>query len=189
MTAIGFREIAAAAGFDSVEVVETVAHALGETVDLLVLDLDIGEEAALYACATALHTGRAGAVAFLGPREYAGVCDLLSLGAKAYLCVDSDTTFLGYALRALMHGHTVLDPQVTEGVVSHVLGTPDEIDLSDRELEILRLVARGESNKRIARVLNLSPNTVKTYVARAFEKLGCRSRPEAAAELARRGLL
>lgn len=189
MTAIGFRSTATAAGFGSVEVVDSVAHALGEHVDVLVLDLEIGEEACLYACATALHSGVAEAVAFLGPRDYGGVRELLALGAKAYLCIDSDTRFLEYALGALLHGHTVLDPQVTGDLVSLVVGKPTDDDLSDRELEIMRLVARGEPNKRIATKLDISVNTVKTHIARSFEKLGCRSRPEAAAELARRGLL
>jgi DNA-binding CsgD family transcriptional regulator len=60
--------------------------------------------------------------------------------------------------------------------------------LSTRELETLRLVAAGESNKRIARRLGIGENTVKTYVKRLFFKLDCRTRSEAAAMFVRSGV-
>jgi ATP/maltotriose-dependent transcriptional regulator MalT len=53
------------------------------------------------------------------------------------------------------------------------------LGISDRELEVLTLLAAGRSNKEIARHLEVSPNTIKTHVARLFEKLGARRRTEA----------
>jgi DNA-binding CsgD family transcriptional regulator len=55
----------------------------------------------------------------------------------------------------------------------------DSLGLSERELEVLKEVAEGRSNKEIANKLNVSPNTVKTHLARVFEKLGARRRTDA----------
>ena len=55
----------------------------------------------------------------------------------------------------------------------------ETLGISDRELEVLELLAAGQSNKEIARRLEVSPNTVKTHVARLFEKLEARRRTEA----------
>jgi DNA-binding CsgD family transcriptional regulator len=63
------------------------------------------------------------------------------------------------------------------------------LGISDREVEVLRLLAGGQSNKEIARVLGISPNTVKTHVARLYEKLEARRRTDAVAKAQALGLL
>ncbi len=185
--------MASEAGFDRIDVSEHFVPTLrkgDEQLDVLIIDLEIGEEACHYACATAIHNGLARSVAVLGPADYTGVRELLSMGVKGYLSVQSDDSFFRSALRSLLEGYMVLDPHVTARFVSFVVKDQrQETGLSERELEVVRLVGRGESNKRIARELGLSENSVKTYLARAFDKLGARSRPEAAAALARLGLL
>ena len=65
----------------------------------------------------------------------------------------------------------------------------ESLGLSDREMEVLRELAAGHSNKEIARKLEVSPNTVKTHVARVFEKLGANRRTEAIRKARELGLL
>lgn len=116
----------------------------------------------------------------------------MEAGAKAYVCKDIDGDELQRAIRAVAAGGSVLDPQVTSRVMRWAhrrnRGYGDDT-LSLREIEVLRLVARGQTNKDIADTLHVSENTVKTYLRRALEKLNCHTRSEAAATAAKRGLL
>lgn len=113
-------------------------------------------------------------------------------GAQAYVCKDVDGVELKRAIRAVAKGDAVLDPKVTGRVLrwAHRRNTGYGDDsLSLREIEVLRLVAKGGTNKDIAAAMCVSENTVKTYLRRALEKLNCHSRSEAAATAAKRGLL
>ena len=116
----------------------------------------------------------------------------LEAGAKAYVCKDVDGHELQRAIRAVAAGGSVLDPRVTSRVMGWAhrrnRGYGDDT-LSLREIEVLRLVARGGTNRDIAETMHVSENTVKTYLRRALEKLNCHTRSEAAATAARRGLL
>ena len=113
----------------------------------------------------------------------AGARGLLHLGVA-----DDDLTA---AVRAVARGESVLDPVVTVPVLGLLRDKASGRGraLSVREAEALRLVARGLADRRIAAFMDVSPNTVKTYIRRAVTKLGCTTRAEAAAVLARRGLV
>lgn len=116
----------------------------------------------------------------------------LDAGARAYVYKDVDSTDLKRAIRAVARGEAVLDPKVAGRVAAWAHKrrfSPDDEPLSLRETEVLRLVARGASNREIATELFLSENTVKTYLKRVLTKLECHSRSEAAALASRRGLL
>lgn len=116
----------------------------------------------------------------------------MEAGAKAYVCKDVDASELKRAIRTVADGGAVLDPKVTSRVMqwAHRRNTGHGDDtLSLREIEVLRLVSRGSTNKDIAEQLHVSENTVKTYLRRALEKLNCHNRSEAAATAAKRGLL
>lgn len=113
-------------------------------------------------------------------------------GARAYVCKDVDGTQLRQAIRAVADGGAVLDPRVTSRVMqwAHRRNRgPGDDTLSSREIEVLRLVARGQTNRVIADTMHVSENTVKTYMRRAMEKLACHTRSEAAAVAQQRGLL
>jgi DNA-binding NarL/FixJ family response regulator len=113
-------------------------------------------------------------------------------GARAYVYKDVQAAELKRAVRDVAGGRAVIDSAVTRKVLgwAHRQGHRQAADgLSLRETEVLRLVSRGASNKDIARELLLTENTVKTYLQRASEKLGCHSRSEAAAVATKRGLL
>lgn len=116
----------------------------------------------------------------------------IQAGARAYVYKDVEAAELIRAIRAVAAGKAVLDPDVTARVIEWAsqrrFAPADEV-LTGREIEVLRLVSRGVSNKAIAIELGLAHSTVKTYVARAMEKLRCSTRSEAATVAANRGLL
>lgn len=117
----------------------------------------------------------------------------IQAGARAYVYKDVEAAELIRAVRAVAAGKAVLDPDVTARVIEWVSQrrrfSPEEQVLSVREVDVLRLVARGASNKAIALELDIAHSTVKTYLSRVMEKLGCHTRSEAATIAANRGLL
>ncbi|MGY1714396.1 MULTISPECIES: response regulator [Geodermatophilus] len=112
----------------------------------------------------------------------------LRAGASAFLLKNAEPAELLRAVRAVARGDAVLSPRVTRRLLetlAHRLPAVTPPDprvalLTERELEVLRAVARGESNAEIAGVLVLSELTVKTHVARILGKLGLRDRTQAA---------
>lgn len=99
----------------------------------------------------------------------------LQAGASGYLTKDSATDELLKAARKLLDGGRYVSPSLAEWLATdlggHAEGPPHEI-LSDRELEVLRMVGEGKTVSRIASSLNLSVTTVSTYRARILEKMG-----------------
>jgi DNA-binding NarL/FixJ family response regulator len=90
----------------------------------------------------------------------------------------------------LMQGRAALEPAVAARLIARMSDAPAHADeISARELEVLRLLARGDSNKEIAAQLTISENTIKTHLSRIFDKLGARSRTEAVTIAIQRGLV
>jgi DNA-binding NarL/FixJ family response regulator len=113
-------------------------------------------------------------------------------GAQAFVYKDVDATGLKKAIRAVTRGETILDPKVAGRVMLWANRRKHgrrEGGLSLQETEVLRHVTAGATNKQIADEMNVSENTIKTYLRRVMEKLDCHSRSEAAAIAAKRGLL
>ncbi|MBA3623162.1 MAG: two-component system response regulator NarL [Methylibium sp.] len=104
-------------------------------------------------------------------------------GADGYLLKDMEPEELYLQLRQAAAGAVVLGSSVA-GLLAHALtappGTPQSIDLTEREREILSLIARGLSNKEIARELGISDATVKVHIKHLLRKLNLKSRLEAA---------
>lgn len=109
---------------------------------------------------------------------------LLKLGAAGYLLKRSAADELIKAIRTIVTGGRYLDPLVIDGLVGEIM-TPRPIpaedpkdQLSDREQEVVRLIAQGYANKEIAIQLGISTKTVETYKARSMLKLGLSSRAD-----------
>jgi len=107
---------------------------------------------------------------------------LLETGASGYVLKRSAADTLIQAIRMVADGGIYLDPAIAGKIVGSLLGksaaqgeTP-AAELSERETDVVRLIAQGYSNKEIATQLNLSVKTVETYKARAMEKIGVDSR-------------
>ena len=116
----------------------------------------------------------------------------LSSGADAYCVKGTSTESLLAAFAAAKDGATYLDPQIARKVMERFKPpTPIENNahLSQRELEVLKLIVDGKSNPEIAKVLYLSPNTIKTHVRGIMNKLAVDDRVQAAVVALRSGLL
>ena len=117
----------------------------------------------------------------------------LQAGARGYLLKDTDRSTLFDTIRAAARGETLLKPEIMARVLSQKSTAKVEhvsdINLTDRELEVLEAVARGERSKEVASHLGISERTVKAHLASIYNKLGVDSRAAAIAFAARKGLL
>jgi two-component system nitrate/nitrite response regulator NarL len=112
-------------------------------------------------------------------------------GAAAYLTKHADARELCDAISAVARGRTVLSPRLQTGIAGEIRlrSAVERPVLSEREREILKLVAAGLTAPRIGRQLCLATPTVKTHLHHVYEKLGVAERAAAVAEAMRRGLL
>jgi two-component system, NarL family, response regulator LiaR len=120
--------------------------------------------------------------------------DAISAGAVGFLVKDASITEIADGVRAAAEGRTHLSPRVAGGLVKRLRDTQrtaadGEVDLSGREIEVLRLVAEGKDNAEIAAELIVSVGTVKSHVSSVLFKLGLENRIQAAVYAARRGLV
>ncbi|MFF4898297.1 response regulator [Streptomyces sp. NPDC001068] len=121
----------------------------------------------------------------------------LRAGASGFLLKDAPPDRLLHGIRTVATGAALLDPDVTRRLVGRYAArirpadgaAADDIPLTPRELEVLRLIADGLSNSEIAGALVISPETVKTFVSRILAKLGLRDRVQAVVYAYRRGLV
>ncbi|MFJ3473437.1 response regulator [Microbacterium maritypicum] len=113
---------------------------------------------------------------------------LLAAGANGYISKASDPTQALSAIRAAANAEMYLDPAAAR-VVTQALIHPVESALSDREREVLRQVALGQSNKEIATTLHMSERTARTHVSNVLAKLGLHSRTQAALWALRQGFV
>ncbi|OGO59928.1 MAG: DNA-binding response regulator [Chloroflexi bacterium RBG_19FT_COMBO_47_15] len=124
------------------------------------------------------------------------VLGLLEAGATGYLMKSAKGQDLVEAVRAVRAGESVLHPKIIEKLLKQAMVKPVETAehkiknlLSDREMEMLLLLATGMSNKEIAEKLCLSLRTVKAHMSNIFTKMNVASRSEALVEALRKGLL
>jgi len=130
----------------------------------------------------------------------ATMLEALLAGAAGYLLKEATLEEIVRGVRAAAAGDAVIPPRVApellrrlrevEAARASASGSADgAVELSERELEVLRLIVDGRDNAAIAAELFISPNTVKSHVASIFEKLGVESRLQASVQALRRGLV
>ena len=112
-------------------------------------------------------------------------------GAQGYLLKDVEPEELVSAIRAAVRGHATLHPSVAARLVrgAHHPSNDSLADLSERELDVLRLIARGLSNKEIAETLSIAEGTVKSHVSNILSKLHLAHRTQAALYALKRKLV
>jgi two-component system, NarL family, response regulator LiaR len=116
----------------------------------------------------------------------------IQAGAAGYMLKNAEPSELARAIRAADAGEAIIDPTVAARLVNAIsdgVRTPDRDALTRREHEVLELIARGRSNKRIALELGIAEKTVKTHVGHVLAKLGVADRTQAALLAVREGLV
>jgi two-component system, NarL family, response regulator LiaR len=121
--------------------------------------------------------------------EDASVVGAVRAGAIGYLLKDTQADALCQAIKAAAAGQVQLTPKAAARLMQAVITPKTPVDLTEREIEVLRLMARGQSNKHIARSLHISEKTVKTHVSNILSKLGVQSRTQATLYAIRIGLV
>jgi NarL family two-component system response regulator LiaR len=176
---------------NGVEAVE-LAQQLGPDVvlmDLVMPKMD-GIEATRRICA--LHPG----TKVIALTSFAGddnVFPAIKAGAAGYQLKDVSPSALVEAIRAAHRGETLLHPEIARKLMAEVATRddrpgPDLDELTQRELDVLRLIARGLSNQEIAQELTISEKTVKTHVSNVLSKLHVDDRTQAAIYALKKGL-
>ncbi len=119
------------------------------------------------------------------------VYDAIAAGARGYLLKDVDRRTICDAITAVARGNTFFSPDLHDGIAEQIRAHRHDPRprLSPREREILTLAAEGRSGPEIARILFLSPSTVKTHLANIYDKLDVSDRAAAVAKALREGVL
>jgi DNA-binding NarL/FixJ family response regulator len=120
-------------------------------------------------------------------RTQGDVVRAMEAGARGYILKAGPPEELFRAVRAAATGRTVLAPEAAERLAGHV--SEPEVAVSERETQVIRLLAQGHSNRDIAAVLFLSEATIKTHLVRIYRKLGTENRASTVTEAVRRGLI
>jgi two-component system, NarL family, response regulator LiaR len=128
-------------------------------------------------------------IALTSVLEDASVTGAVRAGAIGYLLKDTESEELVRAIRAAANGQVQLSPQALARLMREVRAPESPETLTERETEVLRLLAQGQSNKEIARALTIGEKTVKTHVSNILSKLGVPSRTQAALYAVRIGLV
>lgn len=161
--------------------------------DVILLDIRMPGESGVDVLKQLRHIAPSARVLMLtsfNDDEY--ITGALRADAHGYILKNASDETLTSAIRAVYHGERVLSPQVMERVMQHIgedseLANGNTIEADERH--ILRLLAEGASNAKIAGELYMSEATIKRKLQEIFEKMAVHSRAQAAAEAVRRGLI
>lgn len=128
-------------------------------------------------------------VALTSVLEDASVVGAIRAGAIGYLLKTTEADELRRAIRAASDGQVQLSPEAATRLMREVRAPDSPESLTERETDVLRLVAEGKANKEIAQGLGIGEKTVKTHVSNILAKLGVQSRTQAALHAARIGMV
>ena len=168
---------------------EAIARAVALHADVVLMDLRMPEMGGVEAIRRLRESAPAAHVLVLTTYDTDDdVLPAIEAGATGYLLKDAPREELIRAVHAAYRGDAVLSPSVARRLVGHVR-KPAQEALSQRELDVLRLIADGEGNREAANKLFISESTVKTHLLHIYEKLGVRDRAAAVAEAYKRRLL
>jgi two-component system, NarL family, response regulator LiaR len=128
-------------------------------------------------------------IALTSVLEDASVVGAVRAGAIGYLLKDTDADALCRAIKAAAAGQVQLTPQAAARLMQVVSAPDSPEELTERETEVLRLLAQGQANKQIAHTLHIAEKTVKVHVSNILGKLGVQSRTQATLYAIRIGLV
>lgn len=188
LTMMGARDVIEAA---TVGEARARAHASGPR-DLCVLDLGLPDGSGLQLLADLRAAGWARLVVLSAADDPHSVRAAFVAGAQGYLLKTASPVVVADGVRRVLDGGVYADPSVASLLAAGLRSTPAESgvgELSGREIEVVRLVADGQSNKQIGDQLGLSALTVKSHLARIARKLGTGDRAEMVALAMRAGVI
>lgn len=159
--------------------------------DLVLLDLELPGMSGVEAIAPLTEASpQTGVLVFTAYDTDEHVLGAIKAGAKGYLLKGAAVAEIADAIRAVASGGSALAPRVAAKLVAEVRAPRRAAgDLTNREREVLRLIAEGLPGKQIARALRISERTVKFHTASLLRKLGADNRAQAVALAVQRGLL
>jgi DNA-binding NarL/FixJ family response regulator len=199
---IGLRQLLEAEGFevadaDSAEA--AVRRLPGLLPDVVVIGVNLPGRSGVEATRRVRQAAPATAVLMLTiAADDQQVLQAVKAGAVGYLLKDSELAQIVEGIRAVATGHSALSPQVACTLIDYirhradheaVAALPEPRELSERERQVLCLLASGCDNSQIGDMLFVSRSTAKNYVSRLFEKLEVDNRVQAAAYAIRNGLV
>ena len=196
----GIRAQLEEAGVDVVGEAQTGAAALSEirvtAPDVVVMDLNMPGISGVEAIRQmATFAPRSRVLVLTASDEDADVMDAIMAGACGYLLKDASITELLAGIRAAAEGESLVSPAIAAKVLQRLrekgLEPREEAapsQLSDREMQVLRLIASGQDNAQIAAELHISPKTVKNHISNILMKLQIENRIQAAVFAVRAGL-
>lgn len=154
--------------------------------DVALLDIRLPDGSGIDACRIIRRNNNCQVLILTSYADDELVMEAINSGAAGYVLKQISISELLRAIRAVGAGDAVLDPQITTRVLKRVRQMERSSsasafhDLSEREMQVLKLVAEGKSNAEIGRELHLSPTTVRNHVSTILGKLGLANRIEAA---------
>lgn len=172
---------------------ETIAKAAGATIDVLLLDVRMPKKSGLDVVRElAARDALPPTLILTTFDDTPVVLDAIRAGARGFMLKDVSYEQLIRAIRAIASGETVFQPAVTQRLLRAAsTQTPVHVDesLTDRERDVIRLMAGGCSNKEIAHALGTAEGTVKNHVSNILSKFGVRDRTRAVLRALEAGIL
>lgn len=180
-------------GDPAVHVAASLAESLEKAacvvpLDLVLLDLGLPDSIGVATLVQFRHAHpQVRVVVFSAVDEPSTVVGALAAGAAGYLPKTSPLPVIAAALRLVAAGGIYVPPQAIDEAAA-ARGQRREIALTDRQVDVLRLILRGMANKEIAKRLHIAKDTVKQHAGAAYATLGVSSRTQAILAVARRGI-
>ncbi len=166
---------------------EGVELAISAAPDVVLLDVRMPKQSGIEACRAIKEAAPATKIVMLtSSDEEADLYEAVKNGASGYLLKDSSIEEVAQGIRVVADGQSLISPSMAAKLIDEfkTMSKPDKmtgaaLKLTERELDVLRLVAKGLSNRDVAQQLAISENTVKNHVRNMLEKLQLHSRMEA----------
>ncbi|HEX2987232.1 MAG TPA: response regulator transcription factor [Chloroflexota bacterium] len=176
---------------------EAVAKARTLAPDVILMDINMPVVGGVAATEQILsERAETGIIVLTMHRQDQYVFDAMRAGARGYLLKDAKPADLIFAIRMVARGASLVDPRMTTTVLKEFRRLASQVEpdqgvagLTPKEVEILKLLAMGLSNKEIGRELCLAEKTVKNYLSTVFQKLQINDRVQAAIYALKHGLL